>query len=81
MIIGTAISSGVCSRKREAWPRVRRSRGRRHRRYATRYRLWQSAWGAHQVATVMVAMNLKYQPDFLIDDLSDVETIIDTLEW
>jgi phosphoglycolate phosphatase-like HAD superfamily hydrolase len=23
----------------------------------------------------------KYQPDFLIDDLSDVETIVDTLGW
>jgi phosphoglycolate phosphatase len=30
-------------------------------------------WGRDELA--------KYQPDFLIDDLSDVETIIDTLEW
>src|SRR5438876_6670026 len=30
-------------------------------------------WSRHELA--------KYHPDFLIDDLSDVETIIDTLGW
>jgi phosphoglycolate phosphatase len=43
------------------------------------------AFGARTIAVATGTWSrdrlAKYQPDFLIDDLSDVEGIIDTLEW